>query len=153
MKHGRRKKLLNRIKAIAIAKVLKEKGYIDLQAAASLVYPNWGKKTLQVHGWEILSGEVMDELAKVLEIRDKDLMKKLKPEVIVQDMLEDLKVLMELQEAHKTDPETIIKILNAKGVKHKLIGMAIGMWKAEQPNERTKTASELLQVLNARSIN
>lgn len=95
----------------------------------------------------------MDELAKVLEIRDKDLMKKLKPEVIVQDMLEDLKVLMELQEAHKTDPETIIKILNAKGVKHKLIGMAIGMWKAEQPNERTKTASELLQVLNARSIN
>jgi hypothetical protein len=95
----------------------------------------------------MLEEGVMEELERLLKIRDVDLMKKLKPEVIVQDLLDDLNTLNELVKANKTDWEAVAKLLNAKGIKQKLLGMAIGIWKAEKPNEREKSAGELMAEL------
>ncbi len=96
----------------------------------------------------MLKGNVMEELEKILKIRDPDLMKKLTPEVIVQDLLADLEILSGLLETNKTNVEDVVKLLNAKAPKQKLIGMAIGMWKDAKPAERAETANELISALS-----
>ena len=101
----------------------------------------------------MINDNVLKELDKILNITDPELLSKIKPEVIVQDILKDLTILNDLMEQEKIDAETVIKILNAKGIKQKLLGQAIGMWKAEQPQEREKSAADLLAQLRKSSVN
>jgi len=147
LKRHSSKRLRDKRKAIFIAEVIKEKGGIDLVEAYRRYSPNSKEDTHQKNAYRMLNDEVMDELEKILKIRDKDLLKKLTPEVIVQDLLDDLRTLSQLVEQNKTDWEAVVKLLNAKGVKQKLIGMAIGIWKAEKPQEREQAAGDLLKEL------
>jgi hypothetical protein len=137
----------DKLKAVAIATVMKKTGKLDFEAAHRIYSPDAAESTHKVAKRTMWNEDVMDELERLLRVRDKDLLKKLTPEVIVQDLLEDLRMLNELVKSNKTDWEAVVKLLMAKGVKQKLIGMAIGIWKAEKPQEREKSAGELFKEL------
>lgn len=147
LKRHSSKRLRDKRKAIFVAQVIKETGKINLIEAHRRYSPDSKEASHRANYGRMLNDEVMDELEKILRVRDKDLLKKLTPEVIVQDLLDDLRTLSQLVEENKTDWEAVVKLLNAKGVKQKLIGMAIGIWKAEKPQEREKAAEDLLKEL------
>lgn len=148
MRRTRVRKLKDKLKAMTVFEVMKETGKINFLES----YRRWrpGKtEGMNRRGAALLKTEgVMDELERLLKVRDQDLLKKLKPEVIVQDLLDDLRVLSELVQDNKTNWEAVVKLLNAKAGKQKLIGMAIGIWKAEKPQEREKDADELFRELH-----
>jgi hypothetical protein len=141
------KRLRVRKKAKCIVEVMNEQGKMNLTEARRRYLPNSSEKMHYKNAHQMLEEGVMDELEKILKVTDKDILKKLTPEVIVQDLLNDLRTLSELVKANKTDWEAVVKLLNAKAGKQKLIGMAIGIWKAEKPQEREKEADELFKIL------
>lgn len=142
------RRLMEKRKAAVIAEVIRDTGRINLTEAYRRYHPTAKESTAHGNCDDMLKGGVMDELEKLLKIRDPELMKKLKPEAIVQDLVEDLNVLNRMRDDGKLTVEDMVKILNAKAGKQKLLGMAIGMWRAEQPAEKQKTADELLAALN-----
>lgn len=142
-----------RRKAQIIASVIKDTGKINLTEARRRYSPNSTPQSQNHHSSEMLEDGVMDEVEKILKVTDKDILKKISPEVIVQDLISDLQVLNDLRDSGKIDTEEMVKVLNAKAGKQKLLGMVIGIWKAEKPQEREKSANELLMELDKLSRN
>lgn len=136
-----------------MAQVLQETGRVDLTEAHRRMYPNQKEKCHYGHCTDMLKGLAMDEFEKLLKLRDKDLLKKITPEVIVQDLVADLDLLSDRLKDKEISVEDIVKILNAKGIKQKLLGQAIGMWKSERPVEREETAGEILKKLREGTLN
>lgn len=159
MTQRQQKKLIEKQKAIVIFGVIKDTGRLNLTEAYRRYYPNQKPENAHINAHKMLKGNVMDELEKLLKIRDPDLQKKLTPEVIVQDLVKDITMLNEMMEEARAGQkmegplkaaltyEDVIKMLNAKVGKQKLLGMAIGMWKAEKPQEREEAADELMKSL------
>jgi hypothetical protein len=134
-------------KAMLLAQTIQETGKLDVKEAYRRYSPGIAKISETNCSHRMWEEGVMEELEKLLKVRDKDLLKKLTPEVIVQDIMDDLSTLNELKNSGKVTVEEIVKIMNTKGVKQKLLGMAVGLWKAEKPMERESTAGELLASL------
>lgn len=142
------RKLRDKQKGFFIAQVLRDTGRLDLTEAHRRMYPNMSDASHKANSRDMVTEGSMKELDKLLHVTDTELLKKIKPEVIAQDILNDLAKLNELLNSGQILIEDAVKVLNAKGVKQKLLGSIIGMWKAEAPVEREKTATELLAQLN-----
>jgi hypothetical protein len=143
-----RRKLNDKRKAFFVAQVLKQTGRLNLTEAHRRMYPNMKDDTHHTNAHDMLTDGSMKELERLLHITDPELLRKIRPEVIVQDIVNDLARLNELLKRGSITVEEAVKVLNAKGMKQKLLGQAIGIWKAEAPVEREKTASELIAQLN-----
>lgn len=149
----KKQKLLAKRKALFVAQVLQETGEMNLTEAHRRMYPGQKDICHFGHCHDMLKGRAMEEFEKLLKLRDKDLLKKITPEVIVQDLVADLELLSERLHSKEISVEDVVKILNAKGIKQKLLGQAIGMWKSEKPVEREETAGEILNKLREGSLN
>jgi hypothetical protein len=144
----RKRKLIAKLKAQKIAEVVQETGKIDLVEAYRRYKPYLKPESVTAH-WqqEMDTEEVMDEVEKMLEVTDKDFKGKINVDFIIQDLLSDIQLLNQLKEAGKLNANDVIKILTAKNPKIELLGKALGIWKQEKPQEREKTAQELMQEL------
>lgn len=131
-----------------MVQVYKETGKFNCREAYRRRFPHHSPKCAGGNAHRDMGNEmVMDEVNKMLYIKDKDLLRKVKPEVIVQDLLCDLKVLNDLRDKFSNHPDEIVKILMAKAPKQKMLGAAIALWKAERPVEREEAAGELMEAL------
>lgn len=144
----RRRQWLAKMKATIVAQVWREQRTLNFSEAYRRWRPNATPGMVRANAVRDMGNEmVMTELDRLLHIKDKDLLKKVKPEVIVQDLLEDLRVLNDLRDLHKQSPEAIVKILLAKAPKQKMLGQAIALWKAERPEDRAEDAGKLMAAL------
>ena len=128
-----------RFKAMTLFEVLKERGTINLTEAHRRMYTNQTEASHHGSSFrDMATPEVMDALARMLRADDASV-EKLKANDIVKDILTDINRLNVLLENDELDAEGITKVINAKNIKHKLLGSYLGMWQMDKTPDKPET--------------
>lgn len=129
-----RKKIALRRKAKAVADVFAETGVINLTEAHRRIYPGQSPESHDKNAPRDMKG-IEGELSSFLSVKDKDILKKITPEVIIQGISNGVKELEKILSASNNDgtKEISIKAMNSLREQYKLLGQFLGIWQADKP--------------------
>lgn len=131
----------DKLKAKTLFTIFKETGKLNLTEGVRRFYPN--QKNPNEYVEYMGKPEIMEEFCKLVRV-DESAVKNLKSDKIIQDLLEDVNRLNLLLDSGEISPDEVVKIINAKSGTNKLLGMFLGMWKQDKPQQTDQDSPDEL---------
>lgn len=139
-----KKKAVIRWRAKTLLEVVKETGVLNITEGHRRCFKNQTEKSHSVNaGRDMATSEIMEEFTRLLNADDKAV-SRLKPDDIVKELLNDLNRINTMIEGGELGPEDLAKFLRLKDAKLKLLGMKLGMWQEDKPQDVDNTNPDKL---------